>query len=375
VRLTTRAAALRQAPGRYETLELELDEPGPEEIRVRMMAAGLCHSDDHAATGDMPTRLFPLVGGHEGAGIVESVGPGVREFAEGDRVVFSFMPACGRCWFCAHDMQNLCDRGADILAGHRPGQPDSFRFSLDGRPVGQLCGLGLFSEYTIAHVHSAIRLPDDVGFDVACLTGCGVGTGWGSAVNCAEVRPGQTVIIMGIGGIGINAVQGAAHAGADTVIAVDPVALKRDAAHRFGATHAFADIEEATEFARSITNGQGADSAIVTIGVVRSAHIGQAFRAIRKGGTVVVTGLGDTESAAGMINLHELTLYQKRIQGALFGGSAPTADIPRQLAMYRQGTLKLDELITRRYTLDQVAEGYEDMHAGRNLRGVVEFDS
>jgi S-(hydroxymethyl)glutathione dehydrogenase/alcohol dehydrogenase len=203
------------------------------------------------------------------------------------------------------------------------------------------------------------------------LVGCGVATGWGSAVNSAQIRPGATVIVMGIG---VNALQGARHAGASTVIAVDPVPFKREKAAEFGATHAFETIEEAADFARSRTNGQGADATIVTIGVVKGEHVAQALASIRKAGTVVLTGLGDIAAVGAPIALGDLTLMQKRLQGSLFGQSNPRHDIPSLLRMYQAGQLKLDELVTREYNLDQVAEAYEDMHAGRNIRGIVVFD-
>jgi Zn-dependent alcohol dehydrogenase len=244
----------------------------------------------------------------------------------------------------------------------------------DGRNVGQIAGISTFAEYTLVNVTSAVKIDQDLPLDKMCLLGCGVGTGWGSAVNSAQVQQSDTVIVMGIGGIGINAVQGAAFAGASNVIAVDPVEMKRKAALQLGATHAFADIAEATVLARSLTDGQGADSAIVTVGVVHGEHIAQAFSAIRKAGTVVVTAAGNLMQVGIPVSLTELTMYQKRIQGALFGGCNPTYDILRQAQMYRDGRLKLDELITTTYTLDQVAQGYEDMHAGKNIRGVVLFD-
>ncbi|GAA1855874.1 NDMA-dependent alcohol dehydrogenase [Pseudonocardia ailaonensis] len=364
---------LREAPGRYEVVELDVDDPRPGELRVRMVATGLCHSDDHYATGDQVAPILPFAGGHEGAGVVDAVGPGTAGFAEGDHVVFSFLPSCGKCRFCAHGMQNLCDLGASLGTGARWDDPASFRLALDGAPVGQMCGLSTFCEYTTVSTASAVKIDKDVPLEIACLTGCGVGTGWGAAVNSAAVRPGQVVIVMGIGGIGINAVQGAAHAGAAAVIAVDPVELKRESALRFGATHAVEDIREAAGLARSMTGGQGADAAIVTVGVTLGSHVGAALRAIRKGGTTVVVGLGDVRSHEGDIPLMELVLYQKRLQGSLFGASAPSADIPAQLELWRRGALKLDELITTRYTLDQVARGFDDMHAGRNLRGVIVF--
>jgi len=339
-----------------------------------MVASGLCHSDDHIATGDIPVPVFPFCGGHEGAGVVVEVGSAVRGIAAGDHVVFSFLPGCGRCRFCARGQQNLCDDGATVLLGSRLDDPTSFRMHLDGQPVAQMSGISTFSEYTLVDRKSCVKIPDDLPLDRACLTGCGVGTGWGSAVHQADIHPGDTVIVMGIGGIGINAVQGAAHAGAMNVIAVDPVAFKREKAEELGATHSCADIEDAAELARGFTNGQGADAAIVTVGVTVGEHVGQAFAAIRKGGTVVATGMGPLTAVGIPIPLAELTLYQKRLQGALFGGCSPSADIPLQLEMYRSGRLKLDELVTTTYTLDQVAQGYEDMHAGRNIRGVILFD-
>jgi S-(hydroxymethyl)glutathione dehydrogenase/alcohol dehydrogenase len=223
-------------------------------------------------------------------------------------------------------------------------------------------------------VASSIKVPYDTPLEVACLLGCGVGTGWGSAVNTGEVRPGDTVIVMGIGGIGANALQGAALAGATTIIAVDPVANKHEWATHFGATDTYETIDEAADFARSITNGQGADSAIVTVGVMQGEYVAQALASIRKAGTVVLTGLGDITVAGAPLLLGDLTLMQKRLQGSLFGEANPRRDIPNLLRMYQAGRLKLDELITREYTLDQVAEAYEDMHAGRNIRGVIVFD-
>lgn len=372
--ISTRTSVLRQAPGRYETVVVELDDPRQNEITVKLAASGLCHSDDHAATGDVPVGIYPFAGGHEGAGVVTAVGPSTPGFEVGDHVVFSFLPACGHCAFCARGMSNLCDLGASLLSGARAEDPTSFRMQMDGAPVGQQCGISTFSEYTTVSVDSAVRIDKDIPLKVAALVGCGVTTGWGSAVNSAAVRPGDTVIVMGIGGIGANALQGAAHAGATTIIAVDPVAFKREKAMEFGATHIYESIEEATEYARSITNGQGADSVIITVGVVRGEYVAQALAAIRKAGTVVVTGLGDITATGAPIALGDLTLMQKRLQGSLFGESNPRHDIPNLLRMYQAGQLKLDELITTEYTLDQVAEAYDDMHAGRNIRGIVVFD-
>jgi NDMA-dependent alcohol dehydrogenase len=373
--MQTRGAIVRQAPGKYEVVDLEVDDPQENEIQVQLVASGMCHSDDHVATGDIPVAVYPFAGGHEGAGIVTKAGVNGKGLKEGDHVVFSFLPSCGHCRWCASGMQNLCDLGATLLDGSRWGRPGDYRVKLaeTGQGVGQMCGISTFLQTTTVSADSAVRVPDDIPLDKACLVGCGVGTGWGSAVNSAEVQPGHTVIIMGIGGIGINAVQGAAHAGASNVIAVDPVAFKREKAQELGATHAVESMDEATELAKQFTNGQGADSAIVTVGVVKPEHVAQAFGAIRKAGTCVVTGLGDVTEVGLPIAVSELTLMQKRLQGALFGASNPNWDILRQLQLYREGVLKLDELITKTYSLDEVAQGYQDMHDGKNIRGVIVY--
>ncbi|HEX4395675.1 MAG TPA: NDMA-dependent alcohol dehydrogenase [Mycobacterium sp.] len=372
--MKVRAAVIRQAPGKYEVMDLELDDPRQGELRVKMVAAGLCHSDDHVATGDMVVAALPFAGGHEGAGVVDAVGPNTPGFAAGDKVVFSFLPTCGRCRWCATGHQNLCDLGAGLLLGSRWTDPTSFRLHMeDGSPVGQMCGISTFSEYTTVAIDSAVKVPDDTPLDVACLLGCSVATGWGAAVYTGQVNPGDTVIVQGVGGIGANAVQGAVHAGASNVIAVDPVPMKRETAQALGATHAVDTMDEASELARSFTKGQGADVSIVTVGVVTGQNVADAFGSVRKQGTVVVTALGDITAVGVPISLSELTLFEKKLKGSLFGSCNPSADIPKLLELYRAGHLKLDDLVTTRYELDDVARGYEDMHTGRNIRGIILF--
>lgn len=367
--MKTRAAILQEQPGKWDICDVELDEPRTGEILVRMAHSGLCHSDDHVATGDVEVPL-PFNGGHEGSGIVEAVGPGVDGLAVGDHVVTSFIPSCGICRWCASGMQNLCDRGVDFITGAMP--DGTYRMHLDGRDVAKNGALGTFAEYNVFSTRSVVKIRPDVPLDVACLVGCGVPTGWGAAVHAAQVQPGDVVIVMGIGGLGANALQGARHAGATRVIAVDPVPGKQSPAIAFGATDFVADMDEATSLARSLTNGQGADSAIITIGVVDSESIGQAFSSIRKAGTVVLASVGSEHAMNVPVNLFELALYQKRIQGTLYGCGSPRREIPRLLDMYMAGQLKLDELITARYPLEEINAGYADMHAGRNIRGVID---
>jgi S-(hydroxymethyl)glutathione dehydrogenase/alcohol dehydrogenase len=234
--------------------------------------------------------------------------------------------------------------------------------------------ISTFSQYTVVPSISCVKIPDDIPFTEACLVGCGVPTGWGSAVNGAGVSPGDVTIVMGVGGVGINSVQGAKHAGATRIIAVDPTPFKRETALQLGATDAVETIGEAAQLAQELTNGQGADNAIITVGVTRSEHIGQAFDAVRKGGTVAVVGIGPVSDMSIPVSPFILTLFQKRLQGVLYGSLSPSKDILRLLSMYQAGQLKLKELVTRTYTLDQINEGYADMHAGRNIRGVITFD-
>lgn len=372
--MKTRGAVITKAPGPFEVVDLDVDEPRQNEVRVKMVASGLCHSDDHISTGDLPVATYPFAGGHEGGGIVESVGPNTPGFAVGDKVLFSVVPACGRCRWCATGMSNLCDLGAGLLIGARWDDPTDFRLHLeDGTPVGQMCGVSTFCEYTCVGTASVVKVPDDTPLETTCLLGCSVATGWGSAVNTGGVVPGDTVIVMGIGGVGANAVQGAVHAGASSVIAVDPVALKRETAESLGATHAVAGMAEATEIAQSLTNGQGADVAIVTVAVVNGDIVAEAFSSIRKRGTVVVTALGNATEVGLPIPLSELTLFEKRITGSMFGSSNPHADIHKLLRLYQSGQLRLDELITTHYDLNDIARGYKDMHAGKNVRGVIRF--
>ena len=242
---------------------------------------------------------------------------------------------------------------------------------MGSQDVAQSSFVSTFSAYTVMPESACIKIDEHIPLASAALLGCGVPTGWGSAVNAAQVQPGDVVIVMGVGGIGINAVQGAAHAGANRVIAVDPVEYKREAAQEFGATDSVATIAEAVDLARSLTNGQGADSIIVCVGLLTAEDVGNAFEAIRKDGTLVVTAIANQSVNSIPINPFMLAMYQKRIQGSLFGMMSPAADVPRLLRMYESGKLKLDELVSRTYKIDEINQGYDDMYAGRNLRGVI----
>jgi S-(hydroxymethyl)glutathione dehydrogenase/alcohol dehydrogenase len=369
--MKTRAAVLRDIGKDWEITELDLDPPKSGEVLVRFVAAGLCHSDDHLRTGDIPVR-YPIVGGHEGAGIVEETGGDVSRFKPGDHVVCSFLPVCGHCRFCAQGMSNLCDLGALLYDNSLT--DGTFRFHGDGEDYGQMCLLGTFSQWAVLSEHSCVKIDDDLPLETAALVGCGVPTGWGTAVNAGGVRPGDTTVVYGVGGVGINAVQGAAFAGAQHVIAVDPVATKLEVAAGLGATHTATTAEEAQQIVTEVTRGVGADQALVTVGVVTEEVIAAAFAAIRKRGTVVVTGIAGPGKKTIQLPSFDLTVLEKRIQGALFGGGNPFEEIPRMLGLYRAGRLKLDELVTTRYRLEDVNQGYRDLLDGRNIRGLLIHD-
>jgi len=368
--MKTKAAVLWGLNEKWQVEEVELDAPKESEVLVRLTASGLCHSDEHLVTGDIPMP-FPVVGGHEGAGIVLGTGPNVTHVAEGDSVVLSFLPACGRCSYCARGMQNLCDLGAFLING--PQLDGTYRFHARGQGLGQMCLLGTFAEYTVVPAQSVVKVDDGTALDKAALVGCGVATGYGSAVRTAEVKAGETVVVMGIGGVGINAVQGARIAGARNIIAIDPVEFKRTKAMELGATHTAASVEEAGPIVGLLTRGQMADSFIITTDVAEGDYVGPALDMVAKRGKVIVTAVGHPTEMQMSGSIWLLTMMEKQIRGSLYGSSNAQHDIPRLLELYNNGTLKLDELITKEYTLEEVNEGYEDMRNGHNIRGLIRY--
>lgn len=370
----TRAAVLWGHHEDWKVEDLVLDDPGPGEVLVRTAYAGMCHSDEHVVQGDMLVPHFPFVGGHEGAGVVEKVGPGVTTLEVGDHVAMSFIPACGRCKSCSTGHQNLCDQGAKLFdlqmmtraegeGSHRIGDTEAARFAQ----------LGTFSEKLLVAETSLVRIEKDLPLDVAALVSCGVATGWGSAVHRANVRSGDTVAVIGVGGVGINAVQGARLAGAKRVIAIDPVEFKREKAMELGATHTYSSVDEALLAVPDLTWGEMCDAVILVPGVVTGDMIDPALNLTAKGGTLVVTAIGNMLESQVTMNLFLLSMMNKTLAGTVFGSGNPRADIPALLSMYREGQLKLDELITNRYALDDVNQGYQDMRDGKNIRGVIDF--
>ncbi len=374
--MKTRAAICWEEHTEWSVEEVELRDPGPGEVLVKLAYAGLCHSDEHVRLGDLslPDEMggvafspCPMVGGHEGAGVVQAVGEGVTKVAVGDHVSASFIPSCGVCPPCSSGRQNLCDRGSETMSA------EPRITAADGTQVKSMAGLGTFAEHMVVDQDSLVKVGDWYPLDVVALVSCGVATGYGSAVNVADIRPGDTVVIVGVGGIGINAVQGAKAAGATQIIAVDPVEMKREFAQTVGATETAASIEEATPMVNDLSWGRGANAVILTVGDATGDLFAPAMGMVGKGGTLVLTSLSHIAQNEISLNTFDLAMSQKTLKGNVFGGGNPRNDIPALLRQYEAGQIRLDELITKRYTLDEINEGYADMHAGKNVRGVIAF--
>jgi S-(hydroxymethyl)glutathione dehydrogenase / alcohol dehydrogenase len=363
--------AICWGPGEPWTIEeLDMGEPVAGEVRIRLASSGMCHSDEHLRAGDAPCP-YPLLGGHEGAGVVEAVGPGVTSLAEGDHVVSVFIPACGRCVWCARGQSNICDLGAKIMGGIAIAD-DTFRTTVRGQGAAPMALLGTFSPYVTVHESQAVKIRDDVPLEYASLLSCGVPTGFGSATKVADVRAGETVVVVGCGGIGANAVWGAAMAGAARVIVVDPA--KEAPSKQFGATHWFPTMAAAVEPIRELTWGVMADKVIVAVGELQPEMVEEALTLTSKGGVMVLTGLGKVSIDRVAMQPFWLSMMQKQIRGTVFGGCNPRTDIPRILDLYKEGRYPLDRFVTKEYRLDEVNTGYADMLAGANIRGLIRFD-
>ncbi|MBP2370358.1 NDMA-dependent alcohol dehydrogenase [Pseudonocardia parietis] len=371
--MKTRGALLWE-PGTnsgWSVEEIEVDPPKRREIAVELAASGVCHSDQHLDDGVIPLPWAPVLGGHEGAGVVTQVGDEVHDVEVGDHVVLSFLPSCGRCRMCVSGRSNMCDLGSGVLGGTAP--DGTHRVHARDKGVGCMSYLGTFAPYVTVPLDAAVKIPKDIPLDKAALIGCGVPTGWGSSVYAADMQLGDTVVIVGIGGVGINAVQGAVHKGARNIVAVDPVAYKQEQAQEFGATHAVGSYEDAAAIVEQLTDGQGADRVIITVGVATGDVLQPAQEMTRRGGVMVLTSAAPVMQRDVEFDLFTFAMSGKRLQGSLYGTTNSRNDIPLMAELYRNGALKLDELITRRYSLDDINQAFADMQAGKNLRGLIVY--
>lgn len=353
-----RAAVLNEVNGTHEVRDITLRPVGPRDVRVAIAAAGICHSDLSLSNGTL-AQTFPVVLGHEGSGTVAEVGSDVTRVAVGDRVVLNWAPPCRTCWFCTHGEPWLCEYSA--AASREP------HATLDGVEVYPGIGTGAFAEETVVPAAALIPVPEDIPLEVAALLGCAVLTGVGAVENTGRLVPGETVLVLGLGGVGLSAVQGARLAGAGRIIAADLSPEKEDLARQCGATDFTTGGDELAKQIRILTEGRGVDLAIECVG--RSATIRQAWSCSRRGGRTVIVGVGSKDDKVDLAAL-ELFYFARSIQGCVYGATDPDVDVPRLIDAWRDGRLDLEALITKQTDLTGVDEAFEAMrggHGGRTL--------
>lgn len=349
--------------------EIALRDPDPGEVLVRIAASGVCHSDLHRVTGDIPTS-FPVVLGHEAAGIVEAVGNGVKRVAPGDRIVLSWAPFCGTCFFCLHGQPAQCDKFWS-LAGKGTLFDGTVHLHKGDQDTYHCCFVSSFAEYAVVPETGCIPIPEEVPFDIASLLGCAVMTGVGAAINTAKVEPGSRVAVIGCGGVGLSVTQGAALAGAAQIVGVDIAQSTLTLARRLGATHTINSREEdPTPAILELTDGRGTDYAFEAIGLPET--MAQAYAAARRGGKVVVVGVGRVNSRL-ELPADKIAESEKTLVGSYYGSASPQAFIPMLIDLYLAGKLALDELATRQYSLEQTNEALLDLQKDEARRGIIVF--
>lgn len=383
--MQVKAAIVTEAHGPWHTELVEIDEPHANEVKVKMAFSGLCFSDEHLRHGDIGMSpevmamisgresMFPVIGGHEGSGVVESVGPDVTSLKPGDHVAVSFVPSCGKCDYCLSGRQYICDMGSTILAG--PMISDgTWRHHYGDEVLNRMCQIGSFSEYIVVHEASLIRIEPWYDLRAAALISCGISTGFGSAVNRGDVKPGDTVAVIGCGGVGSGAVQGAALAGARAVIAIDTNQSKIDRALKIGATHGCATtLDAAFNILPELTWGKNCDVVIITVDNLTSELLEQARSITAKGGVIVATSLAANTLTSVEINMMMFSMSNQELRGTVFGSENPRIQVPRLLRLHHEGKFFIDELVTKEYTIDQVQDAADDLASGENLRGVIRF--
>jgi NDMA-dependent alcohol dehydrogenase len=362
-----KAAVLYKPNTPLEVVELQQQGPQAGEARVKVKSAGVCHSDWHIMNGDWQLPL-PMVLGHEAAGIVEEVGAGVTHVKPGDHVIFSFRVNCGRCMYCAMGRSILCDGHTSVRWAMIDG---STRLKRDGQDVFQMARIGTFSEKVVCPSEMLVPIRKDMPWPQAALVGCCVPTGVGAVTRCANVEAGSSVLVIGCGGVGLNVVQGAKLAGAGRIIACDLVDRKLEFATEFGATHTInAKKDNVVDRVRELTGGRGADYAFDAIGSEITTL--QIVDAIRNGGTAVIVGMAAMNVRA-PITPYTMALQEKTLKGTLYGSIRPLVDMPQLVDLYMDGKLKIDQLVSRTYKLEEINEGFQRMLSGEVARGVVVF--
>ena len=363
-----RAALMTDVGADLVVDEVDLDPPRAGEVAVDIRHCGVCHSDVHYLDGSLRTGL-PVILGHEAAGVVAEVGAGVTDLAPGDTVVLTMAPSCGRCYWCVRGQRTLCQTYAGMIGGAYP--DGSTRLSWRGQPVRRGLVLAAFSESTVVPAEAAVRIPADVPTHLAAVVGCAVSTGIGAVLNTAQVPVGASVVVSGLGAVGLSIVQGARIAGATTIVGLDPSEGRREQAERLGATHVVHPGEQKVEeAARDLTEGRGADFTFDAVG--RSDVVGTLLKATRNGGTTVMVGIPSTED---VVNVRALphAFYEKRLIGCYLGSADPHRDFPRILDLWRAGRLDLDAMVTSRRPLEEINEAVGDLRAATGIRTVLEM--
>ena len=362
------AAILTEAHTPFKIETVELDPPKAGEVLVKMAATGICHSDWHIVAGKADFAS-PMILGHEGAGIVEAVGAGVTRVQPGDHVTLSFRASCGDCFYCQNDQASICQNDLDEVIAGVLGDGTS-RISWRGEPVYIMGGLGTFAEYIVCREVSVVPVRKDAPLEVAALVGCAVSTGVGAAMFTAEVRAGQSVAVFGAGGVGLNIIQGAALCGADPIIAIDTNSNKMEIAREFGATHCLMSDDTVVAEIQKLSEGRGADHCFESVGIAALQET--AIAAVRPGGICTLVGITPQDSETRFPGA-VLTVTERKIRGSLYGSINPSRDFHLFLDLYMAGKLKLEELVTNRYRLDQINEAYASMLTGDVARGVIVF--
>lgn len=350
--------------------DVEVDEPHAGEVRVRMAASGVCHSDLSMQNGTLMTPT-PIVLGHEGAGVIEAVGQGVGDLVVGDHVVISWVPQCGSCFFCLRGQPEICESTTSSVAFGTL-LDGTTRLTSGGQPLHQMTAVGTFSELSVIPAISAIKIPADIDLTVAALIGCGVLTGVGAALNTAHIRSGDTVAVVGCGGVGLNVIQGAAIAGAGAIIAVDVHPAKLDLARTFGATAVVdASGRDPVSAVMELTGQRGADVAFEVIGLQQT--IDQTIAMTRRGGQAILVGVPRMDVVVNVPAFFGVVLAEKTIRGCWYGSSDVARDVARIIGFYREGKLKLDELISRTIALEDVNEAFLALKGGEVARSVIAY--
>ncbi len=363
-----RAAIMTEVGAALTVDEVELEAPRAGEVLVDVRHCGVCHSDLHYLDGSLRTDV-PVVLGHEAAGVVAEVGPGVTGLAPGDTVVLTMAPSCGRCYWCVRGERTLCQTFAGLVGGAFP--DGSTRLSWKGEPVRRGLVLSAFAERTVVPVEAAIRIPDDVPTSIAAVVGCAVQTGVGAVLNTAKVPAGASVVVTGLGAVGLSIVQAALVAGATTVVGVDLHEGRRAAATRLGATQVLDPaVDRVDKVARELTEGRGVDFGFDAVG--RGAVVESLLKATRNGGTTVMVGIPSTED---VVNVRALlhAFYEKKLVGCYLGSANPQVDFPRILGLWRDGRLDLDSMVTAIRPLAEINQAVADLRAGTGVRTVLEM--